>query len=111
MAQGRQLGVGVQGAHDADQVLARRLGVGGEPLTVGGRGSGEGALRRLRSRERRLATALLTGRTQAEAATAERITQSAVSQAVSRSGVRELLALDAELASLPSSLAAGEEAQ
>ncbi|WP_248123429.1 SatD family protein [Micrococcus lacusdianchii] len=68
-------------------------------------------LRRLRSRERRLAGALLTGRTQAEAATAERITQSAVSQAVSRSGVRELLALDAELASLPSSLAAGEEAQ
>lgn len=52
---------------------------------------------RLRARERRLAAALLAGRTQAAAARAERITQSAVSQAVSRSGIRELLDLDAAL--------------
>lgn len=58
-------------------------------------------LRRLKARERRIAAALLAGRTQAETATAERITQGAVSQAVARSGVRELLALDAALGALP----------
>lgn len=55
-------------------------------------------LRRLRARERRLAAHLLEGRTQAEAATAERITQSAVSQALARSGAAELLAVEAALA-------------
>lgn len=53
---------------------------------------------RLRARERRLAAALLAGSTQVEAARRERITQSAVSQAVSRAGIRELLDLDAALA-------------
>lgn len=50
---------------------------------------------RLRARERRLAAALLAGSTQTEAARQERITQSAVSQAVARSGVGRILELDA----------------
>ena len=53
---------------------------------------------RLKSRERRLARLLVSGATQAEAARAERITQSAVSQAVARSGIDRLLAVDAALA-------------
>lgn len=53
---------------------------------------------RLRAREARLAALLLAGATQEEAARAERITQSAVSQAVARSGIHQLLALDAALA-------------
>lgn len=46
---------------------------------------------RLKARERRLAARLLDGSTQAGAATAERVTQSAVSQAVRRSGIDSLL--------------------
>lgn len=65
---------------------------------------------RLKVRERRLAAALLGGATQAQAARAERITQSAVSQAVARSGVARLLELDARLAAAAGDVgaAAGE---
>ena len=58
-------------------------------------------LGRLKARERRLAAALLGGATQTQAARAERITQSAVSQAVTRSGIDRLLELDAALAEAP----------
>jgi len=62
-------------------------------------------LGRLKARERRIAAALLGGATQAEAARAERITQSAVSQAVARSGIDRLLELDAELATAATEVA------
>ena len=56
-------------------------------------------LGRLKVRELRLLRALLDGATQAEAARAEKISQSAVSQAMSRSGATRLIDLDAALAS------------
>lgn len=62
-------------------------------------------LDRLKARERRLAAALLGGSTQEQAARAERITQSAVSQAVTRSGIDRLLTLDAHLAATASQAA------
>ena len=62
-------------------------------------------LGRLKARERRIAAALLGGATQAEAARAERITQSAVSQAVARSGIDRLLELDDELAAAATEVA------
>ncbi|MFL0419806.1 SatD family protein [Micrococcus luteus] len=66
---------------------------------------------RLKARERRLAAALLAGATQTEAARAERITQSAVSQAVARSGIDRLLELDAGLAAAPGGDARAEGAR
>ena len=62
-------------------------------------------LGRLKARERRIAAALLGGATQAQTARAERITQSAVSQAVARSGIDRLLELDAELAAAATEVA------
>lgn len=52
---------------------------------------------RLKARERRILAHLLEGQTQVEAAQREGITQSAVSQAVHRSGGAHLLAADAVL--------------
>ncbi|MDO5634574.1 MAG: SatD family protein [Micrococcus sp.] len=62
---------------------------------------------RLKARERRVARGLLSGNTQTEIATQERITQSAVSQTVHRAGIDALLRVDAalqDLASRPSAL-------
>lgn len=49
---------------------------------------------RLKARESRILRRLLSGQTQQEVASAERIVQSAVSQAVHRSGAAQLLQLD-----------------
>lgn len=53
---------------------------------------------RMKTRERRIFAALLTGATQQEAARSEKISQAAVSQALHRSGAMALLDADALLA-------------
>lgn len=64
---------------------------------------------RMKARERRLFAALLTGATQQEAASAERISQAAVSQALHRSGAMALLDADATLEAVQDDGAAKKE--
>lgn len=65
-------------------------------------------LDRMKARERRLFGALLFGATQQEAATAEKISQAAVSQALYRCGAMALLDADATLRAQPGDDAKGD---